>query len=129
MADKTIGELKAITAIYSDSLIPLEQNGEACKGTGAQIAAFAKETVEQYVESAVNAAETATDASNTAQSAAINAAAALVEVNSKVTDAANYAAVAKKYADAAAGSAGGSTVSWGWDSEGYWSVFVTQETE
>lgn len=42
MDDKTIGELTAISEVTDASLIPVEQNGDACKMTAAQLKAYVK---------------------------------------------------------------------------------------
>lgn len=78
MADKTTGELRAvekasigdlpgIANLYDDTLIPVEQQGEAHKMTGAQWKNYAKAAAQQDVDRAVQAAD---DASASAQEAA-----------------------------------------------------------
>lgn len=52
MADKKISELPSLAELQYDSLIPVEQNGEANKLTGQQFAAFAKESVQEEVNAA-----------------------------------------------------------------------------
>lgn len=70
MADKSIPELPAveekhiqdlpeIPEIYDDTLIPVSQNNEAHKMTGAQFRAFGEKTAEAYVNTAVDAAASA----------------------------------------------------------------------
>lgn len=70
MADRTTGELAAVQEspigglpaildLYRDSLIPVEQQGEARKMTGGQFADFAREAAKQDVDRAVSAAEQA----------------------------------------------------------------------
>lgn len=95
MADKTtgglpavqespIGGLPGIMALYRDSLIPVEQQGEARHMTGGQFADFAREAARQDVDRAVAAADRA---------------------DQSAVAAAGSAAAAKDSADAAAGSA------------------------
>lgn len=95
MADKTtgglpavqespIGGLPAIMDLYRDSLIPVEQQGEAMHMTGGQFADFAREAAKQDVDRAVAAADRA---------------------DKSAAAAAGSAAAAKDSADAAAGSA------------------------
>lgn len=70
MAEKTTGELRAveeasigdlpgIANLYDDTLIPVEQQGEAHKMTGAQWKAYAKAAAQQDVDRAVQAADDA----------------------------------------------------------------------
>ena len=78
MADRTIGELRAVEEasigslpgignLYDDTLVPVEQQGEARKMTGAQWKAYARDAAQQDVDRAVQAAE---DASASAREAA-----------------------------------------------------------
>lgn len=96
MADKTIGALAAvvdaaigslpgIAELYDDSLLAVEQQGEARHMTGRQWKIYAQAGVKQYVDNA--------------QKAADDALAAVGKIGSSVED-------AKKHADAAASSAG-----------------------
>lgn len=73
MADKTIGglsavqessigDLPAISTLYDDTKIPVDQQGEAMHMTGAQWKQYAKAGVSQYVEAAQKAAQDALDA-------------------------------------------------------------------
>lgn len=77
MADKTtgglpavqeaaIGDLPGIADLYDDTLLPVEQQGEARHMTGAQWKAYAQAGVHQYVESAHTAARQAAEASDAA---------------------------------------------------------------
>lgn len=89
MADKTIGELSVVKVgdlplapdIYDDTLIPVEQQGEALHMTGSQWVAYAQSAVGDYVgaaqdaaqdaqQSAANAAGSAKQAANSATAAA-----------------------------------------------------------
>ena len=80
MADRTIGELRAaeeasigtlpgIGNLYDDTLIPVEQQGEAHKMTGAQWKAYAKDAAQQAAGYAGQAGEHAR-AAGTAKSGA-----------------------------------------------------------
>ena len=62
MADKPIGGLARAPDLYDDSLLPMEQQGEAMSITGAQVKKFARQGVEDYVEAALGAAERAENA-------------------------------------------------------------------
>lgn len=84
MADKTTGALPAVQEspigglpgimdLYRDSLIPVEQQGEARHMTGGQFADFAREAAKQDVDRAVDAANRA---DQSAQDAADSAATA-----------------------------------------------------
>ena len=50
MADRSIGDLPSIDQLQYDSLIPVEQNGEAAKMTGAQFAAYARDAAIQAIQ-------------------------------------------------------------------------------
>lgn len=84
MADKTtgglpaveevsIGQLPGIVDIYDDTLIPVEQQGEARHMTGYQWTQYAKTSVNLYVESAKEAAERAEEAAEDAADSAASA--------------------------------------------------------
>lgn len=89
-AEATIGTLPEIASLYDDTLIPVEQQGEARHMTGAQWKRYARAGVEIYVEGAKGSAEAA---ENSALSAAGSAAAAA----SSATDAAGSALSAQQY--------------------------------
>lgn len=85
MADKTtgglpaveeaaIGELPGIAGLYDDTLIPVEQQGEARHMTGAQWKGYAQASVSQYVEGAREEAERARTAAAEAKTSAQDAA-------------------------------------------------------
>lgn len=80
MADVTIGSLPGITALDDESLIPVEQQGDAHKLTGAQIKLYAQSSVSQYVtqaqQQAQAAANSATQAAGSATQASDSASAA-----------------------------------------------------
>jgi len=95
MADRTTGELAAVQEspigglpgimdLYRDSLIPVEQQGEARKMTGGQFAGYARESVREYVQQAEDSADKASE---------------------QVALAAEQVVLAEKQADAAASSA------------------------
>lgn len=62
MADKSIGDLPAVSSLNNDSLIPVEQQGVASKLTGKLFADFARESVSYQVESAKESAVSASAA-------------------------------------------------------------------
>lgn len=62
MADKSIGELPAAEQLYDDSLIPMEQGGQAKSVSGQILKNYAKQGVEAYVEAAQTAASAANKA-------------------------------------------------------------------
>ena len=87
MADKTIGELPAISALSASAMLPVEQNGVAGRVSGAQWAQYAIDSVSpeaaaaEYAaanaaNSATLASEKATLAGNSATLAAASAASA-----------------------------------------------------
>ncbi len=97
MADRTIGELRAVEEasigslpgignLYDDTLIPVEQQGEAHKMTGAQWKAYAKDAAQQDVDRAVQAAE---------------------DASASVREAAGYAGQAGQHAEAAGAAKSG----------------------
>lgn len=101
MADKTtggltavqeaaIGDLPGIADLYDDTLLPVEQQGEARHMTGLQWKKYAKASVAAYVEDAEDAADAA---AGSAAAAASSAAAAA----GSASDAAGSADTAKQY--------------------------------
>lgn len=101
MADKTtgglpavqeaaIGSLPGIADLYDDTLLPVEQQGEARHMTGAQWKAYARASVSIYVE---GAAQSARDAAASAAEAARSAETAA----GSASDAANSAETARQY--------------------------------
>lgn len=76
MADKSIGELPQAPQVQHDSLIPLEQAGQAMRMTGEQFSNFARESVAADVQRAVDAANSAGQSQVTAKTAAARAEAA-----------------------------------------------------
>lgn len=59
MADKPISGLARAPDLYDDSLLAVEQQGEAMSLSGAQLKGFARAGVADYVEAAQNAAQEA----------------------------------------------------------------------
>ncbi len=59
--EATIGSLPDISDLYDDTLIPVEQQGEARHMTGAQWKKYAQAGVQDYVERAHSAADRAAD--------------------------------------------------------------------
>ncbi len=57
--ESPIGGLPEILKLYDDSLIPVEQQGEAMRMTGGQFADFGRESVQPYTQAAKDAAEEA----------------------------------------------------------------------
>lgn len=109
MADKTIGSLPKATALYGDSLLIAEQQGEAVAVTGELIAGFVREVAEADVQRAVDAAAAAEDSAVAAQSAADRAEAARdsmvideEKMAQAVSETAESAAAAQKSAESAA---------------------------
>lgn len=101
MADKTtggltavqesvIGDLPGIADLYDDTLIPVEQQGEARHMTGRQWKKYAQASVAGYVEGAEDAA----DAASASAAAAANSASAAA---GSASDAAGSAQTAKQY--------------------------------
>lgn len=56
MADKTIGELQEAPELFDDSLLVVEQQGQARKIKGEKVKNYAREAAEPYVESAKDSA-------------------------------------------------------------------------
>lgn len=101
MADKTTGGLNAVTEaaigslpgiadLYDDTLLPVEQQGEARHMTGAQWKQYARVDVEVYVEGAKRSAESAADSAASAEKSAADAA-------ESASDAAASAICAQQY--------------------------------
>ncbi len=101
MADKTtgglpaveeaaIGSLPGIAGLYDDTLIPVEQQGEAMHMTGRQWKKYAQASVEDYVDGAEEAAKAAASSAAAAAKSAESAA-------GSADDAADSAQSAKEY--------------------------------
>lgn len=88
--EATIGSLPEIAELYDDTLLPVEQQGEARHMTGAQWKQYAKASTEVYVEGAKTASEAA--AASAAKSSNSAAAAA-----GSAADAASSAQSAQQY--------------------------------
>lgn len=106
MADKNIGSLPSIGTLNDESLIPVEQQGQACKMTGRQFREFGKQGVSEYVESAKNSADRAAASAETAAEKAASA-------ESDSADAAISAQTAKQYSGNPPKPQGGTW--WIWD--------------
>ena len=61
MADKNIGALPQVPQLMDDSLMVVEQQGQAMKMTGRQFREFGKQAVMAEVQELVDAAETAAE--------------------------------------------------------------------
>lgn len=70
MADKSIGELTAAPQLNDDSLLVVEQQGQAMKLTGRQFSDFARGAVIAYTQTAASAAAGAQASQKTAEAAA-----------------------------------------------------------
>ena len=116
MADKTtgglpavkeaaIGGLPGIADLYDDTLLPVEQQGEARKMTGAQWKKYAKAAVSIYVEGAKESADAAAQSASSAASSASSAKMSAAEAAKSAEASAGNAADASESADSAAGSA------------------------
>jgi hypothetical protein len=108
MADKSIGELPQALQVQPDSMIPLEQNGQAMRMTGEQFANFARESAAADVQRAVDAANSAGQSQVAAQAAAARAEAARESIvldeqklSQAVQDAAGSVGAASNQADRA----------------------------
>ncbi len=113
MADKTIGDLHVAEELYDDSLLVVEQNGEARSIKGSLVAKFAREATEGYATQAAEsarqaaasqeaAAQSATAAEKSKKQAEVAAQNAANEVKETL---AGYVSDAEAARDAAAGSA------------------------
>lgn len=90
VTEVTIGDLPGIADLYDDTLLPVEQQGEARHMTGAQWKRYAQVSTAIYVEGAKQAAE---DAKDSAENAAKSADAAAESASEAKDDAAS----AKQY--------------------------------
>lgn len=90
VTEAAIGDLPGIADLYDDTLLPVEQQGEARHMTGRQWKKYAQASVEGYVGSAQDAASAA---AGSASAAAKSAAAAA----GSAEDAAGSAQSAKEY--------------------------------
>ena len=101
MADKTtgglpavqeaaIGSLPGIADLYDDTLLPVEQQGEARHMTGAQWKAYARASVSIYVEGAAQSARDAAASAEMAAGSAANAAGSAQEAEDSAQKAQQY---------------------------------------
>lgn len=92
MADKTIGELPAITTLSDTAMLPVEQNGAAGRASGAQWKQYAVDSVADQVATATSAADLAQNKATAAAGSATQAANSALNANSS----ANQAIAAKE---------------------------------
>ncbi len=101
MADKTtgglpavqeaaIGSLPGIADLYDDTLLPVEQQGEARHMKGAQWKAYARASVSTYVEGAAQSARDAAASAEMAAGSAANAAGSAQEAEDSAQKAQQY---------------------------------------
>lgn len=90
MQEAAIGDLPGIADLYDDSLLPVEQQGEARHMTGAQWKQYAKAGVEAYVEGAKQSAEEAASSAEDASKSAEDAAESASEAASSALSAQQY---------------------------------------
>ena len=123
MADKTTGGLSAVTEaaigdlpgiadLYDDTLLPVEQQGEARHMTGAQWKRYAQASVSAYVEGAQEAAKAASGSAEAAEKSAKEAA-------DSAQDAAGSAQSAKEYAGKPPTIQNGTWWTWDADAQEY----------
>lgn len=74
VAESSIGDLPAIAGLYDDSLLPVEQQGEARHMTGAQWRGYAEAAAKQQAKAAAQSAQAAAGSASSAQTSAENAA-------------------------------------------------------
>lgn len=103
--EATIGSLPGIADLYDDTLLPVEQQGEARKMTGAQWKKYAKAAVSIYVEGAKESADAAAQSASSAAGSASSAQMSAAEAAKSAEAAAGNAADASDSAGSAAGSA------------------------
>lgn len=102
MADKSIGSLPAAPQLDDDSLLAVEQQGEARKFTGRQFKEFGRAGVADYVDSAAAAADRAQASADAAKGHSDQAAAHVQQAIQYVQQAADKA---QESADSAADAA------------------------
>ena len=127
MADKTTGGLAAVTEapigslpgivdLYDDTLLPVEQQGEARHMTGLQWKRYAQVGVSQYVESARQSAQDAAESAASASESAQDAAESAVSASGSAASAANSAQTAQQYSGNPAKPINGTW--WVWNAAG-----------
>lgn len=120
MADKTIGELQKASALYDDSLLPMEQSGEAIALEGAKLRAFAenagreagKSAVTNEVRQAASYASAAAQAQQAAKNSETAAAGSANAANQSAQSAAQSAATAQQYSGKPPKAQGGTWWVW-----------------
>ena len=95
MADSTIGGLPLAPQIDADSLLAVEQQGQARRMTGAQFAQFARDSVAGFTDTAKEYAQQAAASAGTASAAAERAETAAATVGSAAKRAEEAAAAAQ----------------------------------
>lgn len=95
MADKTIGELPAITSLDGDSLFVAQQQGVASKVTGAQLTNFANVETAAQVAAATAAAQGAAASETAAETAKNGAETAQTAIENMTVEAETLAAGAQ----------------------------------
>ena len=103
MADSTIGGLPLAAQVDAESLLAVEQQGQARRMTGAQFAQFARDSVAGFTDTAKEYAQQAAASAGTASAAAERAETAAATVGSaakRAEEAAAAAQAAKESVDA-----------------------------
>lgn len=95
MADKTIGELPAISNVTDGTLIPVEQAGVAARMNGAQFKAWGEAAAQPAVTAAANSASQAAQHATNAGNSATAAAGSANTASTKATEAGNSATAAE----------------------------------
>lgn len=99
-------------------------------GRAEEAAKAAEASKDQAGTSAANAANSQAEAKKSETASSSNAAAAAGSATAaakSAQEAQGYRDAAKRFADTAAGYAGAASVSIGWDADGYFSIFETEE--
>ena len=96
---------------------------EAAAKVSTEVVQEASAKMQGWMDTAEKAAESAVAAEGNAAGSAKAANDAVTKATAQAQTAKGYADTAKEYADQAAAEAGAVTVSFGWDSDGYFSMF------
>lgn len=88
--EAAIGSLPGIADLYDDTLLPVEQQGEARHMTGFQWKQYARASTAIYVEGAKEAAEAAKDSADDAAKSAEEAAGSAAEAEASAVSAKQY---------------------------------------
>lgn len=119
VTEATIGSLPEIASLYDDTLIPVEQQGEAHHMTGAQWKQYAKAGAAIYVEGAKEAAEAAENSASSAAKSAKDAADSAANAADSAASAENSAQTAQQYSGRPAKPINGTWWVWNAASGGY----------